>query len=97
MLTTKQAASQVHVCTGTVRNYIRNGVGSPPEKLKAIWVMVGRRREYRIKNDDLEYFRKKYLTNENIERCTKFDCKICGESFKEYDELYQHYDENHNR
>ncbi len=61
MLTTKEAGNKLYVCAGAVRNYIRNGVGNPPEKLKAIKVKRGRRTEYRIKQDDLEEFRKKYL------------------------------------
>lgn len=65
MLNTKEAAKKLSVERQTIRNYIRNGVGNPPEKLKAIKVMHGRRVEYRIKNDDLEYYRKKYLSNEN--------------------------------
>ena len=61
MLNVKEAARIVNVETQTIRNYIRNGVGIPKEKLKAIQVMHGRRMEYRIKQDDLDYFRKKYL------------------------------------
>lgn len=61
MLSIKEAANKLSVEPQTVRNYIRNGVGKEHEKLKAIHVMHGRRKEYRIKNDDLEYFRKKYL------------------------------------
>ncbi len=61
MLTTKEAASKLFVCTGAVRHYIRVGVGKQKEKLKAIQVKHGMRTEYRIKNDDLEEFRKKWL------------------------------------
>lgn len=61
MLTVKEASNKLSVEPATIRNYIRNGVGKEHEKLKAIPVMHGRRKEYRIKQDDLEYFRKKYL------------------------------------
>lgn len=61
MLTVKETARKLSVEMQTVRNYIRNGVGKEKEKLKAIHVMHGRRKEYRIKQDDLEEFRKKYL------------------------------------
>ncbi len=61
MLTVKEAANKLYVCPGAVRNYIRNGVGKQKEKLKAIQVKHGLRTEYRIKQDDLEEFRKKYL------------------------------------
>ena len=55
MLTTKEAGNKLFVCAGAVRNYIRLG------KLKAQKVKKGMRTEYRIKNDDLEEFKKKYL------------------------------------
>ena len=61
MLSTKEAAKIICVEPQSIRNYIRNGIGSPKEKLKAIQVRHGRRLEYRIKQDDLDYFRKKYL------------------------------------
>jgi len=61
MLSTKEAARLISVETQTIRNYIRNGTGKENEKLKAIQIYHGRRLEYRIKNDDLEYYRKKYL------------------------------------
>ncbi len=61
MLTTKQAAKQLNVCTAAVRNYIRSGVGKEKEKLKAILIKHGLRPEYRIKQSDLEKFKKKYL------------------------------------
>ena len=61
MLTTKEAANIVNVEAATVRNYIRNGVGKQKERLRAIQVKHGLRTEYRIKQQDLEDFRKKYL------------------------------------
>lgn len=61
MLTTKEAARIVNVEPATIRNYIRSGVGKEHEKLKAMIVKHGRRSEWRIKQSDLDYFRKKYL------------------------------------
>lgn len=61
MLSVKEAANKLSVERQTVRNYIRNGVGKQKERLKAIQVKHGLRTEYRIKQDDLEEFRKKYL------------------------------------
>lgn len=61
MLTAKEAAKIVNVEPATIRNYIRSGVGKEYEKLKAIQIKHGRRTEWRIKQSDLEYFRKKYL------------------------------------
>lgn len=61
MLSVREAARVVNVERQTIRNYIRNGVGNPKEKLKAIHVKHGLRTEYRIKQSDLDYFRKKYL------------------------------------
>jgi len=61
MLSTKEAARLISVETQTIRNYIRIGTGKENEKLKAIKIYHGRRKEYRIKGEDLEYYRKKYL------------------------------------
>ncbi len=62
MLTTKQAAHILCVGDFTIRRYIREGVGKEKEKLKAIHTHRGRRLEYRIKLEDLENFRKKWLS-----------------------------------
>ncbi len=62
MLTVKEASKQLCVEQQTVRNYIRNGTGKENERLKAIQVKHGKRTEYRIKGEDLEYYKKKYLT-----------------------------------
>ena len=61
MLSTKEAARIIYVEPQTIRSYIRNGTGKENEKLKAIQIRHGRRLEYRIKGEDLEYYRKKYL------------------------------------
>lgn len=61
MLSVREAAKVVNVEQQTIRNYIRNGVGNPKERLRAIQVKHGLRTEYRIKQQDLEDFRKKYL------------------------------------
>ena len=61
MLSVREAAKKLSVEQQTVRNYIRNGVGKPKERLKAIQVKHGLQTQYRIKQDDLEEFRKKYL------------------------------------
>lgn len=62
MITTKEAAKILCVERQTIRNYIRKGVGKEKEQLKAIQVYHGRRLEYRIKLEDLENFRKKWLS-----------------------------------
>ena len=62
MITTKEAAKILCVERQTIRNYIRVGVGKEKEKLKAIQVYHGRRLEYRVKLEDLENFRKKWLS-----------------------------------
>jgi len=61
MLTIKEASKIINVEPATIRNYVRNGVGKENEKLTAIKVKHGMRSEYRIKSEDLEYYRKKYL------------------------------------
>jgi len=61
MLSVKEAAKKICVEQQTIRNYIKNGIGKDNEKLEAIQVMHGRRREYRIKLEDLENYRKKWL------------------------------------
>lgn len=61
MLTIREAARVVNVEPQTVRSYINKGVGKELEKLKAQHVRHGRRLEWRIKQSDLDYFRKKYL------------------------------------
>lgn len=61
MLSVKEAARKLSLEQQTIRSYIRNGVGKDKEKLKAITIKVGLQNQYRIKNDDLENFRKKYL------------------------------------
>lgn len=62
MLSPKEAAEIISVVPHTIRNYIHKGLGKDKEKLIAIQVMHGKRLEYRIKQSDLEYYRKKYLT-----------------------------------
>jgi len=62
MLSTKEAAKLLCVEQQTIRNYIRCGIGKEDEKLKAIQVKHGRRTEYRIKLEDLEYYKKKFLS-----------------------------------
>lgn len=62
MITIKEAARILCVEPQTVRGYVRSGVGKEKEKLKAIQVYHGRRQEYRIKLEDLENFRKKWLS-----------------------------------
>ena len=54
MLTVKEASNKLFVCQEAVRQYIRTG------KLKAIEIYRGLRKEYRIKQSDLEDFRNKY-------------------------------------
>ena len=61
MISVKEAARKLSLEPQTVRHYIRVGVGKDKEKLKAITIKVGLQDQYRIKNDDLEEFRKKYL------------------------------------
>lgn len=65
MLTPKEAAKIISVVPHTVRRYIHIGLGKDKEKLIAIQVMHGKRVEYRIKQSDLEYYRRKYLTVKN--------------------------------
>lgn len=65
MLTTKEAAKKISVQPETIRKYIREGVGKNNTKLPATHVMHGRRREYRIKQSDLEEFRLEFLTVKN--------------------------------
>lgn len=62
MLTVKEAAKKLCVDPQTVRNYIRNGVGNENEKLPAIKVAHGRLKQYRIKQEDLENYKKKWLS-----------------------------------
>jgi hypothetical protein len=62
MLTTKEAGKKLFVCEETIRQYIRKGVGPNNEKLPAMKIPRGRKWEYRIKQNDLENFRKKHLT-----------------------------------
>jgi excisionase family DNA binding protein len=62
MITTKEAAKLLGVERQTVRKYITNGLGKGKEKLKAMLIMHGRRKEYRIKLSDLEDYKKKYLS-----------------------------------
>jgi len=61
MITVREASKILCVEPVTIRHYITIGVGPEKEKLKAIQVKHGRRTEYRIKGEDLEYFKKKYL------------------------------------
>jgi len=64
MLTVTEAAKTIPVVPDTIRKYIRIGVGKTgeKEKLQAIQIMRGRRKEYRIKQSDLDEFKKKWLT-----------------------------------
>jgi len=64
MITVKEASRILCVEQVTIRHYITMGTGPEKEKLKAIMVMHGRRKEYRIKGEDLDYYRKKYLSLE---------------------------------
>lgn len=61
MLTVKEAAKKLSVEPQTVRNYIRVGLTKDKVRLNAIQVHHGARLEYRIKQDDLEEFRKMFL------------------------------------
>lgn len=62
MLTVKEAAKAMHVTTETIRQYIRDGRGEEEFKLRAEIVYHGMRREYRITHEDLDAFKKKYIT-----------------------------------
>lgn len=62
MLTVKEAAKKIGVEAQTVRKYVTEGLGKEKEKLPAIKVNHGRRVEYRIKQSDLEDYKKKFLT-----------------------------------
>ena len=66
MLNTKEAGDKIGVEPQTIRRYVTIGLGVDYEKLKAIEVMHGRRKEYRISLSDLEYYKKKYLTVKEV-------------------------------
>ena len=66
MISVKEASKILCVEPVTVRHYITIGIGKEKEKLKAFKTMKGRRPEYRIKGEDLEYYRKKYLVLESL-------------------------------
>ena len=62
MLSVKQIANMLNVGEAAVRRYIRDGIGKENEKLKAIKVKRGARSVYRIKQDDFDNFKEKYLS-----------------------------------
>lgn len=65
MLTVREAAKLICVEQVTIRHYITLGVGKNKEKLKAIKIKHGLRKEYRIKGEDLQKFKEKFLTINN--------------------------------
>lgn len=61
MLTVKEAAKKIGVEAQTIRQYITIGRGKEKTKLPAIQTYKGARVEYRIKQSDLDWYKKEVL------------------------------------
>jgi hypothetical protein len=70
MLTTKEVGQKLFVCTESVRSYIRSG------QLKAIRIAKGKKFEYRISNEAIEDFKRKYQNIEKSNLNTLPECDI---------------------